>query len=326
MESLQAAELCIPPLNTSCRSTPVTPKDMFIKTLLCCITLLTVTLNLLVVISISHFRQLQTPTNLILLSLAVSDLLVGLAVMPPANITLQSCHFQGKISCALLYLSSFILTSASVGNMVLISVDRYVAICHPLRYSSMLTPSRVKICVSMCWISSVIYNVIILNDYLSQIHLSNSCLQECAVIINYISGAVDLFLTFLGPVSVIIVLYVRVFVVAVSQARVMRSQISAVKSNTVTVKKSEMRAARTLGIILLVFILCLCPYYIPSITGQATASGVESSAQVWLFYCNSCFNPLIYAFFYPWFRKAVKLIVSLQMLQPGSREARIMLR
>ncbi|XP_041791200.1 trace amine-associated receptor 13c-like [Chelmon rostratus] len=326
MESLEAAELCIPPLNTSCRSTPVTPKDMFIKTLLCCITLLTVTLNLLVIVSISHFRQLQTPTNLILLSLAVSDLLVGLTAMPSEVFILQSCHFQGKISCALLYLSSFTLTSASVGNMVLISVDRYVAICYPLRYSSMLTPSRVKICVSLCWISSVIYNVIILKDYLLQIHLSNSCFQECTVIINYISGAVDLLLTFLGPVSVIIVLYVRVFVVAVSQARVMRSQISAVKSNTVTVKKSEMRAARTLGIILLVFILCLCPYYIPSITGQATASGVESSAQVWLFYCNSTFNPLIYAFFYPWFRKSVKLIVSLQMLQPGSREANILLR
>ncbi|XP_041791203.1 trace amine-associated receptor 13c-like [Chelmon rostratus] len=325
MESLEAAELCIPSLNTSCRSMPVTPKDMFIKTLLCCITLLTVTLNLLVIISISHFRQLQTTTNLILLSLAVSDLLVGLAVMPPA-IILQSCRFLDKISCTLLYLSSFILTSASVGNMVLISVDRYVAICYPLRYSSMITPSRVQICVSLCWSSSVIYNVIILKDSLSQIYLSNSCFQECTVVINYISGAVDLFLTFLGPVTVIIVLYVRVFVVAVSQARVMRSQISAVTSNTVTVKKSEMRAAGTLGIILLVFILCLCPYYIPSITGQATTDGVESSAELWLFYCNSTFNPLIYAFFYPWFRKSVKLIVSLQMLQPGSREANIMLR
>ncbi|XP_041791196.1 trace amine-associated receptor 13c-like [Chelmon rostratus] len=325
MESLEAAELCIPPLNTSCRSTPVTPKDMFIKTLLSCITLLTVTLNLLVIISISHFRQLQTPTNLILLSLAVSDLLVGLAVMPSA-IILQSCWFQGKISCAFSSLLGFILTSASVGNMVLISVDRYVAICYPLRYSSMITPSRVQICVSLCWSYSAICNIIILKDYLSQINLSNSCFQECTVVINYISGAVDLFLTFLGPVTVIIVLYVRVFVVAVSQARVMRSQISAVKSNTATVKKSEMRAARTLGIILLVFILCLCPYYIPSITGQATTGSVESSAQLWLFYCNSSFNPLIYAFFYPWFRKSVKLIVSLQILQPGSREANIMLR
>ncbi|XP_076581914.1 trace amine-associated receptor 13c-like [Chaetodon auriga] len=326
MESVEAADLCMPPLNTSCRSRPVTPKAMFIKTLLSCIALLTVTLNLLVIISISHFRQLQTPTNLILLSLAVSDLLVGLTVMPPSIGMLQPCRSLGKISCVLLYPLGFLLTSASVGNMVLISMDRYVAICYPLRYSSTVTPSRVQICVSLCWICSVIYNTIILKDYLSQIILSNSCYQECKVIINYISGAVDLLLTFFGPVTVIIVLYVRVFVVAVSQARVMRSQISAVKTNTVTVKKSEMRAARTLGIILLVFILCLCPYYIPSLTGQDTTPGEGLSAQLWLFYCNSSFNPLIYAFFYPWFRKAVKLIVSLQILQPGSREAKIMLR
>ena len=219
---------------------------------------------------------------------------------------------------------SFTLTSASVGNMVLISVDRYVAICYPLRYSSMITPSRVKTCVSLCWICSVVYNVVILKDDLSRIDLSNSCSQKCSAVMNYISGTIDLLLTFVGPVTVIIVLYMRVFVVAVSQARLMRSQISAVKSNTVMVKKSEMKSARILGIILLVFILCLCPYYSPSIGGQDMTAGADSFGQVWLFLCNSLFNPLIYAFFYPWFRKAVKLIVSPQILQPSSREARIM--
>ncbi|XP_078025274.1 trace amine-associated receptor 8a-like [Epinephelus lanceolatus] len=322
VETLEAADLCISPLNTSCRSMPVTPQAIFIRTLLYCITLLTVKLNLLVIISISHFRQLHTPTNLILLSLAVSDLFVGLAVMPPTIISLQSCGFLGKITCALSQLLSFILTSASVGNMVLISVDRYVAICDPLRYSSMITLSRVQICVCLCWLCAVIYNLIILKDHFSQIELSNSCAQECVVVINYISGPVDLLLTFVGPVTVIIVLYMRVFVVAVSQARIMRSQISTTKSNSVIVTKSEMRAARTLGITLLVFILCLCPYYIPSIAGQDTTND-NSSAQLWLFFCNSTFNPLIYALFYPWFRKAVKIIVSLQILQEGSREAKM---
>ncbi|XP_070688382.1 trace amine-associated receptor 13c-like [Pempheris klunzingeri] len=322
-ETLEADDLCILPLNTSCRSMSGTPKAVLISTLLYCITLLTVLLNLLVVISISHFRQLHTPTNLILLSLAVSDLLVGLVVMPVTMIVQQSCGFQGTITCAFSYLVSFTLTSASVGNMVLISVDRYVAICDPLRYSSMITPSRVRICLCLCWLCSVIYSLIILKDHLSQIDFSNSCHQQCVLIINYISGAVDLLLTFFGPVTVIIVLYVRVFVVAVSQARAMRSQISSVKSNTVTVKKSEMRAARTLGIILLVFLLCLFPYFGPSIVGQDTLiEGV--SAQVWLFYCNSTFNPVIYAFFYPWFRKSIKLVVSFKILQPGSCEAIIM--
>lgn len=277
----------------------------------------------MVLIIFSPSRQLHTATNLIVLSLAVSDLLVGIATMPYAIVILQSCALQGQITCALFYLLSFILTSASVGNMVLISVDRYVAICYPLRYSSMITPNRVKVCVSLCWFCSVVHTLIILKDYFSQIDLSNSCHQDCILIINYISGAVDLVLTFFGPVTVIILVYMRVFVVAVSQARVMRSQISALKSNNMTVKKSELRAARTLGIILLVFILCLCPYYSFSLAGQDTLSE-SSSPQIWLFFCNSSFNPLIYAFFYPWFRKAIKLIVTLQILQPGSNEAKIM--
>ena len=63
METLKAADLCIP-LNTSRRSMPVTPRSMVIKTLLSCISVLTVVLNLLVIISISHFRHWHFSWNM----------------------------------------------------------------------------------------------------------------------------------------------------------------------------------------------------------------------------------------------------------------------
>ncbi|XP_056880325.1 trace amine-associated receptor 1-like [Takifugu flavidus] len=126
----------ISPFNTSCRLMSDAWKSTLTSAALACLAPLTVVLNLVVVVSISHFRHFQTTTNIILLSMAVSDLLVGLAMMPLMIVTLDFCWCISSFICFLSDLLSFVLTSASIGNMVLISVDRYVAICYPLRYSS----------------------------------------------------------------------------------------------------------------------------------------------------------------------------------------------
>ncbi|KAK7913716.1 hypothetical protein WMY93_013927 [Mugilogobius chulae] len=96
---------CYPHLNSSCRK-PTHPyvEAMLIYVLLSCVSLITVALNLLVIISISHFRQLHTRTNLLLLSLAVADLLVGLVLMPVEIIYIESCWNLGDIVCSAYYL------------------------------------------------------------------------------------------------------------------------------------------------------------------------------------------------------------------------------
>ncbi|KAF3694466.1 Trace amine-associated receptor 13c [Channa argus] len=329
MELLQGAELCFPQLNNSCKK-PVQPHagTMFLYVLPSCLSLLTMSLNLLVIVSISHFRQLQSPTNVLLLSLAVSDFLVGLLLMPGRILLIGSCWFLGSFACGLFQYASFIITSSSVGNMVLISVDRYVAINDPLCYPTKVTPLRVKISVCLCWTCSVSYNGVILNKFLRYPDMYNSCYGECVAVIDNITGAVDVILTFIGPITVIIVLYMRVFVVAVSQARAMRSHIAAVSlqgSVGGIAKKSERKAAKTLGVVVVVFLMCFCPYFYPSLAGQETSATVAFSLfGVWLLYCNSCLNPLIYAYFYPWFRKSVKRIVTLQILRPDSCDANVL--
>ncbi|XP_069009704.1 trace amine-associated receptor 13c-like [Embiotoca jacksoni] len=326
---MEETELCFPELfNTSCRR-PKRPyfENMLIYILPSSISLLAVILNLLVIISIAHFRQLHTATNLLLLSLGVSDFFVGL-LMFFQILVIDGCWFLGDLMCTVYQYLAYIITSASIGTMVIISIDRYVAICHPLHYSSKITIQRVQMCICLCWIFSVVFQSLVLHDVLKQPGGFNSCFGECVFVINYIAGLFDLVFSFIAPITVIVLLYVRVFVVAVSQARIMRSQLAPVrqqKSVTVSFKKSELKAARTLGVVIVVFLICMCPFYCVALTGEDIVLSSSSGAFViCLFYFNSCLNPIIYAFFYPWFRKSIKLIVTFQILQPDSCEANML--
>uniref|UniRef100_A0A3P8T6T4 G-protein coupled receptors family 1 profile domain-containing protein n=1 Tax=Amphiprion percula TaxID=161767 RepID=A0A3P8T6T4_AMPPE len=277
------------------------------------------------------FLELHTPTNLLLLSLAVSDFFVGL-LMSFQIILTDGCWFLGDVLCTLYCALDYIITSASVGTMVLISVDRYVAICDPLHYHTKVTMRRATVCTCLCWACSILYNGVLMKDSLKQPGRYNSCSGECVVAISYVMAVADLIFTFVGPVSVIIVLYGRVFVVALSQARAIRSHTAVITlqgSDTVHTKRSELKAARTLSIVVIAFLTCLCPFYCSSLVDQNSLFGhtsVDASAaafEIWLAHFNSCLNPVIYVFCYPWFRKSLKHILTLQILKPGSRDVQI---
>ncbi|XP_067372088.1 trace amine-associated receptor 13c-like [Channa argus] len=327
MEAFGEPELCFPQLlNASCVKPKRSPFEAVLTYILVSsISLLTAFLNLLVIVSISHFKQLHTSTNLLLLSLAVSDFLLA-PLLPFQIMLLNGCWFLGDLMCTLYHYVVYIITLASVGTMVLLSVDCYVAVCYPLHYSAKITRRRVKICVCLCWICSVIFQSLILMKNLQQPGRYNSCIGECVIVINFIAGLADVTFSFIIPITAIIVLYMRVFVVAVSQARAMRSHIAAVsqRSTKVTAKNSEWKAARTLGVVVFAFLMCFCPYYCVSLTGKDNMNASSAAFIIILSYSNACLNPMIYALFYPWLRKSVKLILTFKILQPDSCEANLL--
>ncbi|XP_054915947.1 trace amine-associated receptor 13c-like [Poeciliopsis prolifica] len=323
MEIQDRSDLCFPHLlNCSCKKPTLHWSEaVLLNSVMSLISLVTVAFNLLIIISVSHFRQLHTPTNILLLSLAVSDFLVGLLLIPFEVYRSTACWFLGDVVCVLYCYLVVHIVCASIGNIVLISVDRYVAICDPLHYPTRISTAKAKCCVCVCWLWNGLYGMFFMKDDMIQPGRSNSCTGECSLLIDYGVGTLDLVLNFVFPVTVIVVLYVRVFVVAVSQARAVRSHVTAasLQQSVFLTRRSDLKAARTLGVLIVAYLVCFCPYYCYSLV-EVNFTSTHATFVVFLFYFNSCLNPVIYALFYPWFRKAIRHIVTLQILQPGSCE------
>uniref|UniRef100_A0A8C6U6Y4 G-protein coupled receptors family 1 profile domain-containing protein n=1 Tax=Neogobius melanostomus TaxID=47308 RepID=A0A8C6U6Y4_9GOBI len=314
------AELCFPHLpNISCikpnkfEMGPVDALLTFLSTLIAA-------LNLLVIISISHFRQLHSSTNLILLSLAVSDFLVGIMALPVFATLWKFCWYFDQLLCGLIYIVPTTAMIASVGTVVLISADRYIAICDPLHYQMKMTDKVINISICVCWIYGLLYAVSLYIDNVINEEKYRFCLGECLV-----QGSRDVMFVFAFaiPVSTIVILYMKVFAKAASQARAIRSKVTTVTSKTS--RKSEIKAARNLGIVVLVYLMCYSPFYL-ALYSEANflIFGVSIyRISIYLYFLNSCMNPLIYAMVYPWFRKAIGLIITLQILRHGSCDFKI---
>ncbi|XP_060761576.1 trace amine-associated receptor 13c-like [Neoarius graeffei] len=311
-------------VNISCPERSVSPV-VYILLYVCsaAVVLLTLCGNLLVIISVFHFKQLHTPTNTLVFSLAVSDFFIGAFVMPPMLIwIIESCWIFGRGVCLYLLLISGFLTIVSVYNIALIAVDRYLALSNPFLYMNHVSVRITRFVIVFDWGVLMVYNLALLyfNGNFMNVLL---CPGECFYFLNEVWSVIELVFSFIFPLSVIIILYSRVFVIAKKHASAIRELNNHTRSKTQKITshsmKSERKAAKVLGILVSVFLICLLPYFIYSFLGYVIEIQQETFTTIIFIIClNSTINPFIYALFYPWFRRCIKLIITLQIFQTDS--------
>ena len=174
--------------------------------------------NSLVCIAVGIVKRLQSPSNLLIVSLALSDLLVALLVMPFSAIreVLGSWWPFSETVCDLWTSLDVIMCTASILNLCMISVDRYFVITRPFQYAIKRTPKRMAIMIAAVWSLAVIISVPPLFGWKNELQPGEcSISQEIGYQIYATLGA------FYVPLIVMIVIYFRIWLVS---SRIMKKE------------------------------------------------------------------------------------------------------
>uniref|UniRef100_A0AAY4ED07 5-hydroxytryptamine receptor 7 n=1 Tax=Denticeps clupeoides TaxID=299321 RepID=A0AAY4ED07_9TELE len=319
--------------NRSCREQvlQLSPAgSLLVGLTLAIITAATVMGNTLVVIAVCVVKKLRQPSNYLLVSLAVADLSVALAVMPFVIVTdlTGGVWLFGEVFCNIFISMDVMCCTASIMTLCVISVDRYLGITQPLTYPARQNGWLMAKMIFGVWLASASITLPPFCGWAQNINAAGVCLISQDVGYTLYSTAV----AFYVPMAVMLIMYYKIFQAAqksgtkhrcpaltLCQHEVSRKAAAvtteglgmqglklgpSAERRNISIFRREQKAATTLGVIVGVFSVCWLPFFVfttarPFFCGVLCRCGpawVERTL-LWLGYTNSLMNPFIYAFF-----------------------------
>ncbi|KAL2098818.1 hypothetical protein ACEWY4_005298 [Coilia grayii] len=184
------------------------------------LTLATALSNGFVITTIFLTRKLHTPANFLIGSLAVTDLLVSILVMPISILyTVSKTWTLGQIMCDIWLSSDITFCTASILHLCVIALDRYWAITDALEYSKRRTTRRAAVMIAVVWVISISISMPPL--FWRQAKAKDE-LKECVVNTDQISYTLySTFGAFYVPTVLLVILYGRIYVAA--RSRILKS-------------------------------------------------------------------------------------------------------
>ncbi|XP_065255802.1 thyrotropin-releasing hormone receptor [Emys orbicularis] len=108
--------------------------------------------NIMVVLVVLRTKHMRTPTNCYLVSLAVADLMVLVAAgLPNITESLYGSWVYGYVGCLCITYLQYLGINASSCSITAFTVERYIAICHPIKAQFLCTFSRAKKIIIFVW-------------------------------------------------------------------------------------------------------------------------------------------------------------------------------
>uniref|UniRef100_A0A674BRV9 G-protein coupled receptors family 1 profile domain-containing protein n=1 Tax=Salmo trutta TaxID=8032 RepID=A0A674BRV9_SALTR len=259
------------------------------------------------------------PTNYLILSLAVSDLLLGVLVMPPSMVYLvESCWYFGDLFCKIHSSTDVMLCSASILNLSFIYIERYYAVCRPLHYRTKITAHVVVIMMVLTWTvpATVGFGTFwYLRNIIGQKcprHCEGGCVFLQIKLSSTLASVMSFYILGVGMISI----YLKIFLIALRQAQSIQGT-----TNHNSVGKSQTKATKTLALVMWIFLSFWTPFHVSNSIDpfiSYSTPPVFFLTFIWNGYLNSTINPMVNVFYYSWFRSGFRMIISGEIFQPDS--------
>ena len=117
--------------------------------------------NILIGIIVYKEKALRTPINILIVNMAISDLLFSIIRFPAHFVRLNTAsHWLisgpfGQALCRLKYFVNDVSIAVSIQSLVLIAVDRFVAVVFPLR-PSLISSKQCRLSILVIWIVAMV--------------------------------------------------------------------------------------------------------------------------------------------------------------------------
>lgn len=271
--------------------------------------------NMMVLVTVCGNRNMRSVTNVFILSLSVSDLLLALIATPINMGNVMSTYWKyGAFACKIVPCITTFCVACSSLTLCCIAFERFYAIVYPLKVKFFQASTRLVPLLVTVWMTSLLSGIPQV-FYFELIKVKDVCgktVNDICTLPLITSNTMEFFqlwlpfvILFVAPLMVMTILYSIIIIKLWGRRPI---GISMKTSDSYRLKQKK-RAIKMLVTVMVLFIVCWLPIQTFNAVGEKESNNTPDVTLQWKAFLkcmalsSSCYNPIVYAFMNENFRK-----------------------
>ncbi|KAE8584690.1 hypothetical protein XENTR_v10021066 [Xenopus tropicalis] len=292
--------------------------------------LLGITGNLLTIIVFKRYRDMRSTVNMYLSSMAVSDILIFLGLPSDLyRIWKYKPYAFGNFVCKFLVYLSESCTYCTILHITMVSIERYIAICFPLKAKIIITKRRVKIVIILLWIFALLTAspILFLFGVEHPPGFQPEETKECKYTEQSAQNGLLHVMTWVSTIYFFLPMFFLTFLYGLICRKLWQTRHWARGPATANRGKYNKATVKMLAVVVVCFMLCWLPFHIGRILFALAGVGEYVFFEVTqyfnllsmvLFYLSASINPMLYNIMSEKYRSAMRrMLYPKQGLQSG---------